>query len=132
MAKMKVSEDELNKRSDPSLHDIPDIKFLKKYLQGITIDQLSKEYNISRGIAQIRINDSIQKLIERHKINLPDRRLITDCLNHKTFWLGHVINYELGVRLYKDNYLFTYFIEYFKRQSKERKEVIVKQLNELL
>lgn len=132
MAKLKVSEEELNRRTDPSLHDIPDIKYLKKYLNGHTLDDLSKEYNISRGIAQIRINDSMQKLLERHKVNIPDRRIISDCLNYKKFWLGHITNYELGLRLYNQNHLFSGFVEYFKNQTLERKEAIIKQLNDLL
>lgn len=131
-SKLRVSEEELKKQLSVGAAAPLDILILKKHLEGLSYDQLSREYNISRGQIQIRLNDVMQKLPERLKISIPDKKVIKECLNYKTFWLQLIENYELGIRLYNGNGIFNIFMSYFKIQDTKRKVYIIQQLQEHL
>lgn len=127
MAKQRVSDEELHKSppvgvASETLH----IQFFKEYLEGGSFEDLSRVYNISRGQAQIRINDVMQKLPELLGVTIPDKRLVRECLAYKKFWLNLINTYYINVKLTEASSILPNFLAWFKKQSDDSKEFIVK------
>lgn len=131
MHRAKIPEVEINKKLDfTETIDTADVIFFKKYLHGATYDQLCKEYNISKGQAEIRLHDIMYKLPDKMKVPIPDRNVIINCIKYKNYWLSLIKNYEIGLSLYNNNLIFTNFLNFFKKLPTEKKEFIIKQLQE--
>lgn len=127
MAKQRVSDEELHKTPPPGLvGETLHIQFFKEYLENGSFEDLSRAYNISRGQVQIRINDVMQKLPELLGVTIVDNRLIRECLDYKKFWLNLIHTYNITLKLNEHSSIFPNFLAWFKKQSDDNKEFIVK------